>query len=90
MAIVPALDAAADAAGRASFKYAEIKIALEKAGQRFFEGRAALATGEVHAALLVIGVDRAAAQGLADRFRLLAEPYALLGERAVMLTGRSA
>jgi alpha-amylase/alpha-mannosidase (GH57 family) len=89
MVIVPALDVAADAAGRASFKYAEIKIALEKSGQRFFEGRAALATGEVHAALLVIGVDRVAAQGLTDRFRLLAVPHALLGERAAMLTVRA-
>lgn len=72
----------------AVFKYAEIKIALEKSQLRFFEGRAVLTNGEVQPGLLVIGADRAAAQGLADRFRLPAVLHAGLGERVGILSCR--
>lgn len=72
----------------AVFKYAEIKIALEKSQLRFFEGRAALTNGEVQPGLLVIGADRAAAQGLADRFRLPAVLHAGVDERPVILSCR--
>ena len=55
----------------AAFKYAEIRIALEKANQRFFEGRARLVNGDVHPGLLVIGVDREQARRVVERFRVV-------------------
>jgi hypothetical protein len=70
------------------FKYAEIKIALEKANQRYFEGVAMLTSGRVLPGLLVFGTDEPAARHLAQRFRLPLVAIGSVGESGRMVTSR--
>ncbi|MDK2124355.1 glycoside hydrolase family 57 protein [Parachitinimonas caeni] len=78
--VLPALADLHQAAGDI-FKYSEIKIALEKAHLRFFEGEAKLVSGALYPGLLVVGLDSSAAAHLARRFGL---PAVMAGQ-----TGRA-
>jgi alpha-amylase/alpha-mannosidase (GH57 family) len=83
--LLPSITLASDQHGGA-FKYAEIKIALEKSGRRYFEAQATLSQGDVLPALLVAGVDVDGAQYLVDRFRLPASLFGQLGEKPRFLS----
>lgn len=73
----------------AAFKYAEVRIALEKSNLRYFEGRARLRNGDVHPGLLAIGVGRDHTQGLADRFRLPGVIWGTCGARGEVVACQS-
>jgi len=81
---VPAIDVGG--AQAAFFKYAEIRIALEKSNVRFFEGRALLSTKGIEPGILVVGVDRAVAQRLVDRFRMGVALFAERGQASSLMS----
>lgn len=84
---IPDLSALDDDAGGV-FKYAEIKIALEKSNQRYFEGFASLQSGRILPGLVVLGADEDQARYLAQRFRLPVVAYGMLGTPGKLIACR--